>query len=366
MPDISALINSLDAMPHGSAQAEAARSLWNLTQQEKDASIRFKALASIMQAANFSGAPDFFVSLLPHLVDLKKNHPEAVDLHIYVWRLKWLTSSLFDFPEIPLHKINMGFSLYQEALREIGGNERTLLYLKWKQAYISGLFDAARQLRESFTTMKRDSNADCLACEINSLVTEAVFEGDHTRALKSAEPIMSGRMRCASVPHSTYANLLLPFLFNGDSQKAERYQRLGYSLVRSNVGEVDNIGDHLAYLAAVGNDSKCLRLMRAHLPWLEHNFNPSHHLDFFYGAAAAMRMISDAGSRKRALRLPLSSKLEKDWDGSTLRVEEFADRFEDEAHKLANAFDRRDETTWHLDRLKRSWNQIHGFRRARL
>lgn len=362
MSDLTKLITALDEMPHGSAQAEAARRLWSLAQKEKDPSLRFNALSSITTAANFSGADDFFLSLLPQLVEIRKRHPEAVDMHQYVWRLKWFVTSMIDFPEVSLKSIESGLEYYREALRDHGGNERTVLYLKWVIACLTGRFEEAAPLREQFKDMKRDANSDCLACEVNWHVTESVFLNQHARALEVASPIINDGMKCNSVPGSTFANLLLPLLFLGETEKAAKFHRRGYAVSRANVSLLDIISDHLIYLTAIGDTAKCLRLLKTHTPWLEHNFNPADHLGYFSGAAISLRIMNDTQARKRPLQLPLPAKLIQTWGAKAMPVGDLADHFENEARHLARAFDRRNGNTWREDNLDRQLLQARQCR----
>jgi hypothetical protein len=278
-------------MPYGSAKAEAARALWGRLQHHPEPTTRFKALCAILQACAFSGATDYFLSLFPQLVRLKKEHPEAVDSHTYVWRLKWLVGKLFSFPEISLARITESEALYENALLEAGGGHRTALYMRWKNAYSTGRLAEANTLREAFTALRRDSHSDCHACEINSLVSEAVHQGDFTRAVETAEPILSGRMRCAEVPHATYGTMLLPELLAGQQDAAARHHRKGYSLVRSNIGLLDVVGNHLAYLAATGDTARGLRLLKVHVSWLGQNFDPRNQLSFLTGMAALLEAM---------------------------------------------------------------------------
>lgn len=215
--DISALIDELEAMPHGATQAEAAHMLWNRAQQHEDAKLRFRAIAATLQATVFSGDIAYFMGLFPQMVRLKQEHPDAVDIHAYVWRVKWLVGHMLDFPEIPWQRIVEAQEFYAKALQEAGGNPRTAAYLRWKTAMGGGQWGDLKALREEFQSMPRDRHADCHACEINAMVREAVYHRDFQRATEVAVPLVTKRMRCSEVPQHTLGNLLLPTLLEGDA-----------------------------------------------------------------------------------------------------------------------------------------------------
>lgn len=359
--DVSKLIDELDAMPHSAAQAEAARMLWTHAQQHPDPALRFRAIASALQAAIFSGDTAHFMSLFPQMVRLKQEHPDAISTHTYVWRVKWLLGNMTKFPEVPWQRIVEAQEFYGKTLQEAGGSQRTALYMRWQNESSAGHFEGLDALREEFQALPRDAHADCQACEVNALVRVAVYCRDFPRAKEAAEPLVTRRMRCAEVPHSTLGNLLLPALLEGDADTAAMHHRKGYPLVRFNVGWLDIVGDHLGYLAAIGAEDVFLRLLKNHCAWMEQNHCPVDHLDFLVGATAGLEMLAESGRRKRPLKLNLPSKLKEAW-GESLPVATLADHFAKETLQLASAFDRRNGNTWKKDRAEQTWAEIRELR----
>jgi hypothetical protein len=363
MPDIRALLRKVDQMPHGSAKVEAARELWNLASQDEDASLRFDVLCETLEAAVFGGASDYFLALIPQMVRIKRDHPEAIDPFVYVWRLKWLATDIVDYPEVPMARIRQGEAEYERELRNIGGSERTAIFVRWKNAIHTGNFEGAEQLREEFLGMRRDQHADCFACEAQSLVRDALFRDDHSEAVKRASGILSGRTRCAEIPHLTLAHLSLSAELNGESEKATAYHQKGYRLVRSNIKFVAEVGLHMAYLASCGEVERALRILKTHVAWLEQNRTPIAHYHFLLGAAATCEAL--AKKRKRALKLPLPAKWLAAWGDKPLALAELAERFEHEGRALAGAFDRRNENAWHGQNFDQTLARIRERRSSR-
>ena len=363
MPDIRALLRKVDQMPHGSAKVEAARELWNLASQDEDASLRFDVLCETLEAAMFGGASDYFLSLIPQMVRLKREHPEAIDPFTYVWRLKWLANSLTAYPEIPLERIRQAESEYERELRNVGGSERTAIYVRWQNAVYMGRFSGTDQQRELFLSMRRDEHADCLACEANMLVCDRLFQGSYSEAEKQAAGILAGRVRCAEIPHLTLSGLALVAELNGESNKATTYHQKGYRLIRSNIKFVAEVGLHMAYLASCGEVERALRILKTHVAWLEQNRTPIAHYHFLLGAAATCEAL--AKKRKRTLKLPLPAKWLADWGDKPLALAELAERFEHEGRALAGAFDRRNENAWHGQNFDQTLARIREHRSSR-
>lgn len=359
MSSIDSLIRQVKALPRGSTQLEAARKLWHLAQNDTDHSARFRALSCTLEAAIFGGAVDYFLALFPQYASFRREHPDAVVLHDYVWRLKWLTRRLLDYPEIPLERVIQAEKQYAETLREAGGDRRTALYLSWQNAIDIGRMDLARELYPQFMNRKRDSNSDCHACEIDALVNSTLLvEQDLNHALKTAEPLLKGKMRCGSVPHATFANIVLPTLLSGDTANADKYCRKGYSMIRSNVYFVREVGKYLTYLAAAGDANRFWRLFNAHLPWLGQNRNPDALLEFLQGSAVGCRLLAETGHRKRPVNPKLPTPWSQTWGTKPMSILELATNLENEAITLSAAFDRRNGNTWRSKLMKDTWAKV--------
>ncbi|BCU75710.1 hypothetical protein [Luteolibacter sp. LG18] len=343
-------------MPHGSAKVEAARELWNLASRDEDPSLRFEVLGEILQAALFGGATDFFLALMPQMARLKRDHPEAVNPFTYLWRFKWLTHNLENYPEVPLDRIRQAEAEYERELRNAGGSERTAIYIRWKNAIAMGRLDDTDPLREQFLSMQRDEHADCLACEADELVRDAARRGDHAEACKRAKAILAGWMRCAEVPHLTLPHLAISAELNGEPDNALSHHRKGYPLIRSNIQFVGEVGIHMAYLAASGQIERGTRLLKTHIGWLEQNRNPKSHYHFLLGATAVCQAL--AGKQQGAVKLPLPSKWLVAWGDKPLSPADLAERFEQEGRTLAAAFDRRNGNSWHSDHFDQTLARI--------
>ena len=363
MADIRSLIRNVDEMPHGSARVEAAKELWSRAQQDSNPRLRYEAICETLESALFGGALDYFLVLFPQMVKIKREHPEAVDLWSYVWRIKWLATSMLDYPEVPLERIRMAEAEYERELRDAGGSPRTAIYLRWSNALEMGRLDEAEPLMAEFMGMRRDSHADCFACEANALVRDALQRDDHKTAEARAADILSGRTRCAEIPHTTLGYLALSAELNDEAEKAAVYHKKGYRLIRSNIKFVSDAGRHLAYLAAIGDRDRALRVLKTHAGWLEQNRTPISHYHFLTGATAVCQMIGE--TRRRPVKLDLPAKWLAAWGAEPLPLTELAQHFEREGLSLSAAFDRRNGNSWHSDRFKRQLERIRERREAR-
>lgn len=363
MSDIYSLIRNIDAMPYGSARVEAAKELWNLAQQESNPSLRYKAVSETLGSALFGGALDYFFAVFPQMAKIKREHPEAVDSENYVWNLKWLTGNMPSYPEVPFERIRQAEDEYERELREIGGSPRTAIYLRWKNALETGRMEEAQSLLPEFQSLWQDWHADCSACEANSLVRDALYRDDHATAEERAADILSGRLYCAEVPHVTLAHLSLSAELNGEAEKAAAYHKKGYRRVRSNVTFVAETGLHLAYLAAIGDHDRALRVLKTHAGWLEQNRTPIAHYRFFIGAAAACQALAE--KRKRPVKLDLPAKWLSTLGDQPLSLTALADHFEKEGRSLSAAFDRRNGNSWYTDNFNRTLERIHDRRQTR-
>src|SRR5205085_9358405 len=101
-------------------------------------------------------------------------------------------------------------------------------------ARAAGRLDEARKWYGAWSAAERDSMSDCLACDQNVQVEYLVELGEDENALQRAEPILSGRMRCAEIPQVTLGTVLLPLVRLGRIEEAARHHLKGARLVARN------------------------------------------------------------------------------------------------------------------------------------
>src|SRR5262249_45847056 len=157
---------------------------------------------------------------------------DTFDITEVLWEYKWVVSSLRCFPQIERKKIEDAFDDMTRRYEAVGMGLRPIHKLRCRFAMHRGDREGAQQFQRLWRSAPAGWGSDCPACEQDDQVDYLIFMGKDERALEQARPIVHGSMKCAEVPHVTYAKLLLPLLRLGRLEDAAEYHRRGYRLIR--------------------------------------------------------------------------------------------------------------------------------------
>src|SRR5205807_2434222 len=83
--------------------------------------------------------------------------------------------------------------------------EQAVRLMRRDTAVMMGDREAADRAHAQLARVRRDSLSNCQACVADAAVEYLVLRGEDEAAVKNAEVVFSGRLRCAEVPQRTYA-----------------------------------------------------------------------------------------------------------------------------------------------------------------
>src|SRR5262249_53534932 len=146
--------------------------------------------------------------------------PERFHEFGLLWNYKWVINSLSDFPQITMRQILDAFADMEKRYTRAGLGLRPLWQQKTDLAMNVGDRPTAQENYCRWSRSRRGIGSDCPACERSFQVRYLLDAGRPRQALKTAEPLLLERMRCAEVPHSTYARVLLPLVRTGEVERA--------------------------------------------------------------------------------------------------------------------------------------------------
>jgi hypothetical protein len=209
--------------------------------------------------------------------------------------------------------------------------------------------EGAQKFQRVWRTAPAGWGSDCPACEQDDQVDYLIFMGKDERALEQARPIIQGRMKCAEVPHVTYAKLLLPLLRLGRLDDAAEYHRRGYRLLADMRDLLEETGDHMQFLALTGNLDRAVTLLEKHLPWALETLATSRRFGFFQAARLLMMQLAQSGRSTLHLRLPKEFPLYRE-DGE-YAVPDLCAWFDEDCRRLAEQFDRRNESDCFMQKV---------------
>ncbi|MDP4097042.1 hypothetical protein OIN60_09695 [Paenibacillus sp. P96] len=322
-------------LPGGRAKIALLEKAIKLADNSGNVEQGFEARLELVEAATFNGYPMKALVNFSWLLGQFDKKPDSYDSFNLLWSYKWIMDNVACFPEISRKQIDGLLEDMKQRYREQGFNDRTYDYYRMTLAIQYGELEEAGRLLENIKGMDRDEMSDCVACEQNQFVEYYVLAGNDERAIQTAEPILSGWMSCAEVPHMTYPQVLLPLYRSGRLKEAAMYQRQGYRLIKGNRDFIRQVSEHIAYFTET-DPIKGLELFELHVPLAMDHENPHDQMMFnAYASSLFKRLASETVSCE--VRLPATfADVEESRDAARL-----AERFGEMAMAAARKFDHR-------------------------
>lgn len=335
------LIRQSLELDEGDAQISLREEAVRLADFEGDLKLQYYAREVFVRACILGGAPEKALVAFAWLLAQFDNNPGKFDQWAILWKYKWINSVVCEFPQVPKSRIyEMLDDLEQRSLKAGYGlravtNQRYQAEKSWDNK------EQAIAYFQKLTELPADDLNNCPACETNERVSFALYCGNDERALNLAVPILSDREKCGSVPHRTYANLLLPLIRLGRQDEALRLHLKGYSLIGNNKVFLDKVADHLICLVLTENYRTAIVLFQNHYAWTEGSRAP---FDCFHFFRAAWLLFEVLAERKESVNLKMPRSFPLYMEGGDYDLIRLANWFKQKAEALAGRFDERNET----------------------
>ena len=303
---------------------------------------------------------DAFKAILsfPELLKIYDDHPELEDEYAddMLVAFKWVIENAWDFHQVSREQIERNFEEYRRRCEYYGVSLR--VYHMKRCNYLRQVDpDACKRELEAFRNTKRDGYSDCQACETNFEMHIALELGDEEDALRIAKPILDGSLHCAEIPHYTYCYLLEHYLFGGDMDEASYYGELCERYTQGDPEFLDATGMLLALFSAT-DPSHGWNVFKQCLPEFAACKNPTMRLRFADGAYRLMQTLCgindktpNADGRSKS---PVLHVLPLDFPKEGMLLTDIRDYFYNESREIAKQLDRRNGSSYFLDKLSRT------------
>jgi len=267
-----------------------------------------------------------------------------------MWFFKWILDSAPNFHTISRQQIEEVADDMARRYRERGLSLRAVERIRSQVARNMGDLEAAREHYRRGGELPKDGSQDCAACETNAEVYLYATLGELDEALRVGQPVLKGRQSCAEVPAATHSFLLIPLFDAGRLELADSYQRKSARRVTRDASLIDNVGEHLAFLAATGQHRRALNMLDKMLAIGLASMVPLMRLEFLAGVAVVARCLKRAGREAIKLKPVDGLDLATDDQGRVL-VDAFDAHITAAATELAERFDERNGNTFISGRL---------------
>lgn len=334
------LWDQADDLPHGEIQVRLLEEAVNLAESTRDLDLIFEARKRLASAATFGGHPEKLLPAFAWCLAHFQREPDRFAQHRYqlLWYFKYVLNAACQFPQMSSEQF---YGLHQQMADmylKSGYNLRPVHYMRFNFALSSGDLPTAQQAYDDYRAVPRDGMADCVACESN---TESGFFadlGDLEKSLQVAGPILAGKQKCSSVPHSTFSNVLRTLALLGRYEEADEFQRKGYRLIRDNPSFVGYVGLQIAYLVHRDRRTTAMRMLERRLAAAlsTHKLSSRHQ---FY--VAARRLLVASAEQRPTCKLTLPPEFPLYDPSGEYELSALIAWFDQEIAAIAERFDQR-------------------------
>jgi len=273
---------------------------------------------------------------------------ERVSHHLR-WHYKWAVTAAARNPSVPLEQVRALEDGMEAFYREQGASMHTVHGQRFYVARRLGLAEEARAELAAWRATPRDDSSDCLACDPERQVVQAIADGDDELAVATAVPVLAGEIGCPEQPANMQTNVLLPLLRTGRTRAAWDTHVRAYRAYRHDPRHAGGLEDHFYYLALSGHVDRGLRILRRHAAWTALCDSASDLEAFTCGAAVLLHQATRDGRGDERLGVDLPEN--RTWcpgvsvgAGSTLA--EAAEQCEAWARRIDAAYDERNGNDW--------------------
>ena len=344
---IDELLYECANQPKGSLKISLAKQAIALADQINDLDRGYAAREELISCSAFRGRPDLSIPAFAWCLAQADANPNRFDLRHLLWMYKWIVAACSECPGISLAQFDELLADLGRRFQAAGYSSRVYYQRKAAGYAVMGHLSEAALAYQEWPLQARDTVSDCHACDINESVIVLTHLGRLEDAFEYAEPILSGRKRCAEVPHLTYAVLLLPALRLNKLAEAQEFHRLGYQRIAQNPNFVKEHGIHIVYLSVIGNLKRAVILLERHLPMALKSSIPLNQLHFYAACHLLTQQLICAGRHSIKARLPQDFAL---WQADgCYDLDGLQAWFNQQAIALAEQFDQRNRNTYYSD-----------------
>jgi hypothetical protein len=261
-----------------------------------------------------------------------------------LWYYKWATASLCKYSQVSREQIEHSFADMADRFQRAGFGDGAVHKCRAFASIRLGDLSALGEARLRWVASPRDGISDCAACQADGTVECDLEIGDIKAALRAAEPIIRGNLKCTSIPCATFGRLLLPVLKLGAPKMADLLHAGSIRQTLSQRDFLESIGDHCAYLAITGQIAKAVRVFETGMAWVMIARRTWDRMIFLEKAVVLFERLAQTGQGPMQLKIPNNAIFHRDDD--TYEPLVIAQGLHQMRGELAGEFNRRNGNTY--------------------
>ncbi|MXQ54188.1 tetratricopeptide repeat protein [Shimazuella alba] len=330
--------------PRGKVKIGLLEEAIRIADTHLDIDAQFDARMELVDTAIFSGHGEKAIVAFAWCLAQYDKNPNMYNDHQMMWNYKWVTDRLLEFPDIELQKVKATLEDLKKRFTQTGHGPHFYYYIKQALAMQLEKTDEVQHYYEKWIREPSDSLSDCRACTLANQTKTLLYLDKLEEALAVAEPILKRRLSCHSVPHRTYADLLLPLLKANRKEEADDYYQKCYQLIYNQTGFMDTVV-HLLTYATITDIPKAISLLEKYLPEAIDSDESAVRYQFYTVATVLWDLLDE--ETKKTVKLPDTNNMTQ---------------INEELVRLANLFNKQNKTdvfTKKIDRIQTEIRHLH-------
>ncbi|MBX6766795.1 MAG: hypothetical protein IRY90_06535, partial [Actinomadura rubrobrunea] len=344
--DVYDLMARAGDLPYGEAKTVLVEEALRHAEAAGDDELAYRVRMSLTGAYQYGGEPaKAFATFSRCLADHDRDPGRFDQGERLLWHFKWIINSLTLFPEIPLDRTYRLLDDMERRYRAGGHSLQAVYHYRNLVTRHVGDHDAADEWYAKWIAAPRDELSDCAGCDPTGMVAHLESRGRDEEAFAVAAPVLNAELNCTEQPQGILTALLPVFLRTGRTEEARDAHRRAYRLIRSNLSDLADIGDHVWFCAVTGNEPRGLEIVQRHLGWLDRPPSPYAAMRFAASAALLLRRVEESGAGDLTLRRP---------DGAgEVTAARLREELTARAREIAARFDARNGTSYQGEQVER-------------
>lgn len=361
MYDPDELVKAYEGLEHGKARMSGIREAIRQADANHDVPFQIYFRYELCHESEFYGDELDTLVTFPEMLAIIDQHPDAPatrynsgrrdSLDCVLWNYKWLLGDCKFYYQISMEDCEHFFEDYKKRCLAYGYNLRPYYDLKYG-FYASMDHPETDKYFHLFEATPRDENANCKACEQNTIVDYYLEKGDLKKAELLAKDLESRKLRCGGGMGSWLRlkkNYMLYYLNKKEFEKAAEYVKL---LRRYGNKETEyDVRIEEMYCYAYLDLAKALRIYKKNWKtWLKER-EPQELFDNDVAVCVLFKKLMES-RKKQTIKIAYDSSFPLYQESDSYETRELYEFYYRQAVELAKKFDNRNGTDAFMKNLQ--------------
>ena len=361
MYDSDELVEAFERLDHGKARMSGIREAIRQADANHDVPFQIYFRHQLCHESEFYGDELDTLVTFPEMLAIIDKHPDAPtteytsgcrdSLDLVLWIYKWLLGDCEFYYQISLEDCERFFEDYKKRCLAYGYNLRP--YYEYKYGFYESMdHPEADKYFHLFEITPRDENANCKACEQNTIVDYYLEKGDLKKANLLARDLESHKLTCGSGIGSWLRlkkNYMYYYLKHKEYEKAAEYVKL---LRRYDNKQTEyDVRREEMYCYIYLNLPKAFNIYKKNWKtWLKER-EPKELFDNNADICVLFKKLMET-RKKQTIKIAYDSSFPLYRESDSYEIQELFDFYYEQAEDLAKKFDNRNGTDAFMKKLQ--------------